>query len=72
MTFFTATFETVVLRFALMMAAVIAPFFMGVPFLAILALPIFLSAMTAVTFFPGKKNAKVLAITERDYKNKAA
>jgi len=72
MTFFTATFETVILRFALMMATVIAPFFLGVPVLAILALPIFLSAMTAVTFFPAKESAKILAIQEQDYKSEAA
>ena len=50
MTFFTASFETVLYRFLLMMATVIGSFLTGVPFLAILALPIFLSAMVAVSF----------------------
>ena len=50
MTFYTASFETVVLRFSLMMAVIIAPFFIGIPELAIIALPIFLAAMTAVSF----------------------
>jgi len=74
MTFFTASFDTVVLRFALMMAAVFIPFFAGVPILAIIALPIFLSAMTAVTFFPPKAKSKIMAITASDYepKSKAA
>lgn len=72
MTFYTASFETVVLRFAFMMAAVMIPFFIGMPILAIISLPIFLSAMTAVSFFPPKKNARILAITEGIKKTKAA
>ncbi len=72
MTYYTASFETVVLRFALMMAAVIVPFIIGVPILAIISLPIFLAAMTAVTFFPPKSKAKILAITEDINKTKAA
>jgi len=50
MTLFTASFETVFIRFVLMMATVIGSFTLGVPILAILALPIFLSALTAVSF----------------------
>ena len=72
MTFYTASFDTVVLRFALMMVAVVAPFFMGIPILAIIALPIFLSAMLAVTFFPPKPKVKILAITADIYDSKAA
>jgi hypothetical protein len=73
MTFFTASFETVILRFASMMAAVIAPFLMGVPILAIIALPIFLSAVTAVTFFPSKtETKKIMADTIEIYNSKAA
>ncbi|MFT4535836.1 MAG: hypothetical protein ACI9P5_003206 [Saprospiraceae bacterium] len=72
MTFYTASFDTVVLRFTLMMAAVIVPFFIGIPILAIISLPIFLSAMTAVSFFPPKQNAKILAITEGVLKTEAA
>jgi len=58
MTFFTASFETVILRFALMMATVIGSFVAGVPLLAILALPIFLSAMTAVTIVKAQPKRK--------------
>lgn len=50
MTFFTASLETVALRFFLMMAVIIGSFFGGVPYLAVLALPIFLSALAAVSF----------------------
>ena len=59
MTFFTASLDTVVIRFCLMMVSVILPFVLGVPLLAIIALPIFLSAMTAVSFKPTKKRAQV-------------
>jgi hypothetical protein len=72
MTFYTASFETVVLRFGLMMAAVVVPFIIGVPILSIISLPIFLAAMTAVTFFPSKSKTKILAITEDINKTKAA
>ena len=72
MTFFTAPFDTVVLRFGLMMVTVIAPFILGIPIIAIIALPIFLSAVTAVTFFPPKTKTKILAITSKVYDTKAA
>lgn len=74
MTFFTASFDTVVLRFCLMMASVIVPFVLGVPFLAIIALPIFLSAMTAVSFKSDKKRGQVAmkAYTSPKVINRAA
>lgn len=74
MTFFTASFETVVLRFALMMATIIVPFFIGAPYLAIIALPIFLSAMTAVSFSSNESIPKANMSTLRNNNklNKAA
>lgn len=57
MTFFTASIETVVLRFFLMMAVIVLTFAFGYPLLTFLGFPIFLSAMTAVSFT--KKNKKV-------------
>ena len=54
MTFFTASIQTIILRFYLMMGVVIASFFAGFPIFAILALPIFLSIMAGVSF--GKVN----------------
>ena len=50
MTYFTASFETITLRFFLMMAIIIGSFFSGFPILGILALPVFLSALTGVSF----------------------
>jgi len=47
-----ASFSTVILRFYLMMAFVIIPFVLGVPYLAILSLPVFLSALLGLTFDP--------------------
>lgn len=65
MTFFTASFQTVILRFALMMATVILSFVAGVPFLAILALPIFLLAMTAVSFSTPKTSTDIALSVHR-------
>lgn len=50
MKFFEASIETIVIRFYMMMAAVIIPFMIGIPVLAIIALPIFLSALMGVKF----------------------
>ena len=60
MTYFTASIQTVILRFYLMMAVVIGSFFAGFPVLAILALPILLSIMTGVSFgkIPQTKTVK--------------
>jgi len=52
MRFFALTFDKVLLRFFLMMACVIGGLFAGQPLIAILALPIFLSAVLGVSFLP--------------------
>lgn len=44
-TYFNLTIDQLLIRFYLMMLSVIIPVFIGVPILAVLALPIFLSAM---------------------------
>lgn len=49
MQFFNISLVTIMLRFYLMMAVVIGSLFAGVPWLCILALPIFLSVMLGVT-----------------------
>lgn len=56
MKFFNAKFETVIWRFYLLMIVVILPFFLGIPVLSILALPIFLSALMGVSFRNEKRN----------------
>ncbi len=50
MTFFSASFETVLLRYFLMMAVIIAAFAVGYPILAVLSFPLFIAAFTAVSF----------------------
>ncbi len=50
MTFFTASFETVLIRYFLMMVAVVASFALGYPIFAILAFPLFISAFAAISF----------------------
>jgi len=52
---FESNFENVVKRFFLMMAVVLIGGFSGQWWLAVLALPIFLSAILSVSFFPQKE-----------------
>ena len=72
MKFFEASIGTIVTRFFLLMAIVIIAGFVGQWWLAILALPILLSAMTGVSFKSNKKDtAKHSAIDPRS-KSEAA
>lgn len=57
MTYFTASIETVMLRFFLMMGIIIAAFASGFYIAALLALPVFISAIAAITFIPKKGRA---------------
>ncbi len=50
MKFFEASIETIVIRYYIMMAAVIIPFVVGYPAFALLAVPIFLSALMGISF----------------------
>ncbi len=52
MRFFAIPFYDVVLRYYLMMAVVLIAGFSGLYFLALLALPIFLSAFLGISFRP--------------------
>ncbi len=54
----SASFETVIWRFYFMMAIVLASFFLGHPAFAVVAVPVFLSALTGVSFKNGKKKTK--------------
>lgn len=45
-----ASFATVIIRFYIMMAVIIGAFFLKVPWLGFLALPIFFSALVGVEF----------------------
>ena len=69
MTFFTASFETVLIRFFLMMAVVVGSFTLGYPIFALLALPLFISALAAVSF--GKKThaIKTKKLNQNTYKS---
>jgi len=50
MTFYTASFETVLIRYYLMMAVIVASFSFGYPALAILGFPLFIAAISAISF----------------------
>lgn len=54
---FACTFDKVLLRFFLMMACVIGGLFAGQPLIAILALPLFLSAILGISFLPEEKTS---------------
>lgn len=76
MRFFALTFDKVLLRFFLMMTCVIVGLFAGQPLLALLALPIFLSAVLGVSFIPeGKQKAdpkaQVLELPKSEVSRKA-
>ena len=49
MKYFNLRIDTLILRFYLLMAIVLISVFAGIPFMAILALPVFLSGMLGVT-----------------------
>lgn len=57
MRFFALSFNKVILRFFLMMGCVIVGLFTGQALLAVLALPLFLSAIMGVSFMPEGKEA---------------
>lgn len=57
MRFFALSVDKVILRFFLMMACVIGGLFVGQPLIAILALPLFLSAVLGVSFLPAPQQA---------------
>jgi hypothetical protein len=57
---FACTFDKVIIRFFLMMAAVIVGMFSGQPLIVALALPLFLSAMLGISFLP-----EAAAVTEQ-------
>ncbi len=50
MKFFEARIDTIIMRYYLLMLIVIVPPFLGVPYLSLLALPVFLSAVLGVSF----------------------
>lgn len=50
MKLYSASFDIIVWRIYAMMVMVLIPFFIGIPILSILALPIFISALLGVSF----------------------
>lgn len=75
MRFFALTFDKVLIRFFLMMACVIGGLFAGQPFITILALPLFLSAIMGVSFQPEKTESAVKEMISQNTlqtKNQAA
>jgi hypothetical protein len=58
MKLFSLNFGTLILRFYLLMAIVIGAFFIGIPALALLALPVFFVSMMGVKFASPRLNNK--------------
>jgi len=63
---FNASFQTIVLRYYLLMLVIIVPFFIGAPVLALLGLPVFLLSLTATKIDNPLKNK------ERKFPNEVA
>lgn len=69
--YFEANWDTVIIRFFLMMGAIIGGIFAGQYWLAALGLPLFLSAIMGVKITKNeKKEAKMSIIKFRDRKTK--
>lgn len=66
MKLFQLKFSTLILRFYLIMAIVIVSFFAGYPILAILSLPVFISAMLGLQL-RRSKNALKSTVRERSF-----
>ena len=58
MKYYEASFATILIRFYLMIAVALIAGFANIPWLGILCIPIFLSAMLGVKFDPGTTNKK--------------
>jgi|GEM_PF-1390435 len=58
MKFYSAPFDKILVRFYLMMTFALVPFFIGIPYLAILSVPFFLAAMTGIEFNSANKNTQ--------------
>lgn len=67
MKLFSLNFTTLILRFYLLMGIVIGSFFAGLPWLAILSLPVFLSAMMGVSFSKIRFSYKTRIAEKRIY-----
>lgn len=72
MRLFEASIETIILRYYLLMAVTIIPVVIGIPMLAILALPVFLSALMGVSFTNNGAEAKIITKEREFTKAKAA
>lgn len=75
MRFFTCTVDKVLIRFFLMMVAVIGGMFAGQPLIVLLALPLFLSAMLGISFMPEEavaEEAKQVVMQSELHERKAA
>lgn len=71
---FESNFTNVIIRFYVMMGVVIIAGFTGLWWLAVLALPIFLTGMMSVRFFDKKstENGKVVKFDKKDKEQRAA
>ena len=69
MKLFALPFDKLIIRFYLLMAVVIVPFFIGIPALAILALPVFLTSILGVEIKKETDKAKKGSIPMIKYPN---
>lgn len=62
---YNLSIDQLIMRFYLMMLAVVVPMYIGIPALAFLALPILLSAMFGIQFKIPKKQSRSKSIEKR-------
>ncbi|MFK8164031.1 MAG: hypothetical protein AB8H12_16420 [Lewinella sp.] len=62
MRFFALTFDKVLIRFFLMMVLIVGGMFAGQPLVALLGLPLFLSAILGISFMPETKETAVMTM----------
>lgn len=69
-TYFNPSYESLVVRLYLMMTIVIATFCLGAPYLAVFAVPIFISSMLGlkITYKPSKETITKTLETKANYK----
>lgn len=70
MKFFDASFDTVLMRYYLLMVVAVVPFLIGVPYLSFLAFPVFLTAFMGINFKPSINRARSIIFKREDVERK--
>lgn len=71
---FDIPIDKLILRYYLLMVVVIVPFFIGIPLLALLAVPVMIISILGVKLLPGndKQPTKTAQLLKKESSNQAA